>query len=68
MIDAACRPCAMDHDEVATLLGAYALDALDELEHKRVERHLKRCPRCQAEITRHQYVVALLGVPQPPDD
>ncbi len=39
-----------EHDIVLELLPAYALDALDEEEKGRVERHLRVCPRCQAEL------------------
>lgn len=36
-------------DDVHTLVGAYALDALDDLDRVRVERHLGRCPSCTRE-------------------
>ncbi|HEY1175361.1 MAG TPA: zf-HC2 domain-containing protein, partial [Phytomonospora sp.] len=36
-------------DDVHTLVGAYALDALDDLDRARVERHLGRCPSCAGE-------------------
>ncbi|GIG69404.1 anti-sigma factor [Phytomonospora endophytica] len=36
-------------DDVHTLVGAYALDALDDLDRARVERHLGRCPSCSRE-------------------
>jgi hypothetical protein len=35
---------------VHTLIGAYALDALDPAERAAVERHLDRCPDCAAEV------------------
>lgn len=58
----------MAHDPAASLLGAYALDALDDAERVRVEAHLADCSRCRAEVSRHQYIVALLGTPRPPSD
>jgi len=36
-------------DDVHILVGAYALDALDDLDRVRVERHLGRCPSCTRE-------------------
>jgi anti-sigma factor RsiW len=59
----------MDHDEASRLLGAYALDALDDTEHCRIEAHLDECTRCRSEISRHRHIVALLGhreLPQEP--
>jgi anti-sigma factor RsiW len=37
-------------DELHTLTGSYALDALETPERKRFERHLGRCPSCTAEV------------------
>ena len=42
------------------LLGAYTLDALDELERARFKAHLARCRRCQSEFVRFQAAAALL--------
>lgn len=45
-----------DHDnhaewtEVHALSGAYAVDALDDLERARFEEHLSRCAECRAEV------------------
>ena len=39
-----------DH-ELHTLSGAYALDAIDDLERAGFERHLASCPSCQEEVT-----------------
>ncbi|HET7035139.1 MAG TPA: anti-sigma factor [Thermomicrobiaceae bacterium] len=39
-----------DHDEVQSLLGAYALDALPETERARVAEHLPGCAACRAEL------------------
>lgn len=62
-----------DHtcEEIAPLLSAAALGALDEPERSQVEQHLDWCPRCQAAMAREQRIVDLLPltVPQhqPPD-
>lgn len=56
------------HDELASLLGAFALDALEPDEAEAVELHLRDCPRCRAEVTDHREVAALLahtGAPAP---
>jgi anti-sigma factor RsiW len=49
------------HDEVESLLGAYALDAVDPSERDAVEAHLRECPRCRAEVAEHREVAALLA-------
>lgn len=49
------------HDEVESLLGAYALDAVDDRERELVESHLERCPRCRAEVDAFMEVAAALG-------
>lgn len=51
----------MTHDEIEELLGAYALDALDNDEREAVEDHLVTCPRCREEVAAHREVAALLG-------
>jgi anti-sigma factor RsiW len=38
------------------LTGAYALDALDDLDRARVERHLRECPECAAEAAEFREV------------
>lgn len=38
------------HEEIQELLGAYALDATDPLEHRRIERHLMTCADCANEV------------------
>ena len=58
------------HEELAELLGAYALDALDDTdgEHEAVRLHLLECARCRAEVAEHREVAALLahaGEPAP---
>ncbi|HSP02520.1 MAG TPA: anti-sigma factor [Acidimicrobiales bacterium] len=57
-----------EHDEIAELLGAYALDAVDADEAATVEAHLAVCPRCAAEVADHREVAAMLahsGAPAP---
>jgi hypothetical protein len=59
------------HEELAELLGAYALDAVDDTDGEReaVRLHLLECARCRAEVAEHREVAALLahaGEPAPP--
>jgi hypothetical protein len=49
------------HNDIEELLGAYALDAVDDDERDLVERHLLTCPRCRAEVEEHREVAALLA-------
>lgn len=49
------------HDEIMELLGAYALDAVDDDERRTVEVHLAECPRCAAEVADHREVAAMLA-------
>ena len=37
---------------VHELAGAYALDALDDAERERYERHLRGCPACAEDVRR----------------
>ncbi len=55
-------------DHLDTLTGAYALDALDDVERVRVERHLRECAECRAEVTSFAETTARLaaGVAVPP--
>jgi anti-sigma factor RsiW len=48
------------HHDIEELLGAYALDAVDDDEARQVEAHLRECPRCRAEVAAHREVAALL--------
>lgn len=50
-----------EHGEVPDLLGAYALDALEEDEIRRVEDHLAECPRCRDEADQLLAVATTLG-------
>lgn len=49
------------HDDIAALLGAYALNAVDPDERAIVDAHLADCPRCRAELHDHLEVAAMLG-------
>ncbi|MGH9016483.1 MAG: anti-sigma factor domain-containing protein [Acidimicrobiales bacterium] len=51
----------MTHEDIAELLGAYALDAVDGDEAAEIEAHLADCPRCAAELAQHREVAALLA-------
>jgi anti-sigma-K factor RskA len=47
--------------ELHTLVGAYALDALDPRERAAFEDHLHGCPTCSAELREFQATAARLG-------
>jgi hypothetical protein len=51
----------MSHEEIAELLGAYALDAVEPDEAAAVEAHVGECPRCAAELAEFREVVGLLA-------
>lgn len=51
----------LTHDEIAELLGAYALNAVDADERDIVEAHLESCPRCRDEVHAHRELASLLG-------
>src|SRR5439155_19353504 len=57
--------CAMSasftHHDIQELLGAYALDAVDDDERGVIEAHLADCPRCRAEVADDREVAAFLG-------
>lgn len=46
--------------EIHALSGAYAVDALDDLERARFERHLAECAECRAEVASLREAAALL--------
>jgi anti-sigma-K factor RskA len=55
--------------EIHALSGAYAVDALDDAERERFERHLADCADCRAEVTSLREAAALLAettVTEPP--
>lgn len=47
--------------EIHALTGAYALDALDEVERAAFERHLSECPACEQEVRELRETAARLG-------
>ena len=47
---------------IEELLGAYALDAVDDDERARIEAYLGTSPQARAEVARHREVAALLAV------
>lgn len=49
------------HTEIQELLGAFALDAVDEHEAAAIEAHLATCPRCRDEVRDHREVASLLA-------
>lgn len=48
-------------DDVHALVGAYAVDALDDGERERFEAHLRQCADCRDEVASLQEAAALLG-------
>jgi anti-sigma-K factor RskA len=60
---------AVTHDDAQELLGAFALDALEADEADAVDRHVRECPRCRAEVEEYRETAAMLafgGVDAPP--
>lgn len=49
------------HQDVQELLGAFALDAVDDDERDVIEAHLAGCPRCRAEVEGYRETAALLA-------
>lgn len=47
-------------NDVHALSGAYAIDALDDIERAQFERHLAECPECRAEVDSLREAAALL--------
>lgn len=55
--------------DIHALSGAYAIDALDDLERAAFERHLAECPECRAEVDSLREASGLLAettVAEPP--
>ena len=55
--------------DIHALVGAYAVDALDDVERAAFERHLAECPACQAEVAGLREAAAMMGgaaAAQPP--
>lgn len=51
----------MSEQDIHKLTGAYAVDALDELERARFEQHLASCEDCRAEVAELRETAALLA-------
>ncbi|MBA3488033.1 MAG: anti-sigma factor [Longispora sp.] len=51
----------MKAEEAHTLVGAYVLDALDDLERVAVERHVADCMACSTEVAELRATAARLG-------
>lgn len=49
------------HDEIAELLGAYALDAVSPDEAAEIEQHIATCQSCASEVAGHREVAASLA-------
>ena len=58
----------MTPEEIEALLGAYALDAVDDDERREIEEYLAQNPRARSEVDTHREVATLLafsGAPAP---
>jgi anti-sigma factor RsiW len=51
----------MTHEEIQELLGAYALDAVDDAERAEIDDHLRECVRCRTEVAEHRETAAFLA-------
>ena len=49
------------NDDIHTLSGAYAVDAVDVLERVRFEKHLSACPECCSEVDSLRAAASQLG-------
>jgi hypothetical protein len=50
------------HDDIRSLLGVYALDAIDDPDElATVETHLARCSECREEVDGHRSVAAVMA-------
>lgn len=47
--------------DIHALVGAYAVDALDDVERAAFERHLAECSTCQAEVAGLREAAAMIG-------
>ncbi len=47
--------------DIHALVGAYAVDALDDLERAAFERHLSECPACRAEVDGLREAASVIG-------
>jgi len=51
----------MTTDDIHALVGAYALDAVDDLERAAFDRHLRDCEACRSEVTELQETAARMA-------
>ncbi len=51
----------MNHDEIRSLLGAYALDAVTADEHDTIAEHLTGCAACADEVATHYEAAAIVA-------
>ncbi len=51
----------MNHEEIKELLGAFALDAVEEEESFIIENHIEHCLSCANEVAGYKEVAAKLG-------
>lgn len=51
-----------DRPDMHALTGAYAVDALDDIERARFEAHLEHCGDCRAEVAELRETSVLLGI------
>jgi len=49
------------HEELQSLLGVFALDAVDPEEAFLIGRHLVDCPRCRAEVDAHREIAGAIA-------
>lgn len=49
------------NDDIHDLAGAYALDAVDDLDRARFETHLAKCDACQRDVDEFRNVAAALA-------
>ena len=49
------------NDDIHDLSGAYALDALDDIERARFAAHLAKCQTCQRDVTEFRAAATHLG-------
>lgn len=52
---------AIDHEDIELLLGAYVLDATEPVDTAFVEKHLRTCAACRAEVDDLLEVAGMLG-------
>lgn len=54
--------------QARALLGAYALDAVDQAERQQVEAHLEGCAACRRELARLREAADMLPSASPPPE